>query len=103
MIACDIPEINIALLRRLIRESKDHDAVLPQTGVSKYEPLFAVYKKSSLTAIDESIISENYKILNPLKKCKVKYIKLSRDERIRNLNTMNDYLQFIKEKNGVAI
>ncbi len=103
VIACDIPEVDIGLVRRLIKKSRNFDAVLPQTGPSKYEPLFAVYKKSTLAAIDESIIAGNYKILDPLKKCKVNYVKLSRTEQIKNLNTMNDYLQFIKEKNGVAI
>ena len=103
VIACDIPEIDIGFVRRLIRESRNFDAVLPQTGPSKYEPLFAVYKKSTLAAIDESITAERYKILDPLKKCKVNYVKLSRAEQIKNLNTMGDYLQFVKEKNDVAI
>jgi molybdopterin-guanine dinucleotide biosynthesis protein A len=103
VIACDIPEVDIGLVRHLIKKSRNFDAVMPQTGPSQYEPLFAVYKKSTLAAIDESIISGNYKILDPLKKCKVNYVKLPRTEQIKNLNTMNDYLQFVKEKSGVAI
>jgi molybdopterin-guanine dinucleotide biosynthesis protein A len=103
VIACDIPEVDIGLVRRFIEKSRNFDAVVPQTGPSQYEPLFAVYKKSTLAAIDESIISGNYKILDPLKKCKVHYVELSRTEQLRNLNTMNDYLQYVKEKRGVAI
>jgi len=103
VIACDIPEVDIGLVRQLVKKSRNFDAVMPQTGPSQYEPLFAVYKKSTLAAIDESIISGNYKILDPLKKCKVNYVKLPRAEQIKNLNTMNDYLQFVKEKSGVAI
>ena len=103
VIACDIPEVDIGLVRRLIRESKDFDAVLPQTGPSHFEPLFAVYKKSTLAAIDESIIAGNYKILNPLEKCKVKYVELSGADQFKNLNTMNDYLQFVKNKGDVAV
>lgn len=103
VIACDIPEVNIDLVRRLIKESEGFDAVLPQTGPSKYEPLFAVYRKSTLAAIDESIISGNYKILYPLEKCKVKYVQLSCDEQLENLNTMKDYLQFVKDKSNVAV
>ena len=96
VIACDIPEVDIGLVRRLIKKSRNFDAVVPQTGPSEYEPLFAVYKKSTLAAIDESITSGNYKILYPLKKCKVAYVELSCGEQIKNLNTMNDYLRFIK-------
>ena len=103
VIACDIPEVDIGFVRRLIRNSRTFDAVVPQTGPSQYEPLFAVYKKSTLAAIDESIISGNYKILDPLKKCKVNYVKLLQAEQIKNLNTMNDYRQFVREKSGVAI
>ena len=103
VIACDIPEVDIVLVRRLINKSRNFDAVVPQTGPSQYEPLFAVYKKSMLAAIDESIISGNYKILDPLKKCKVNYVELPRSEQIKNLNTMNDYLQFVKEISGVAV
>ena len=103
VIACDIPEVDIDLIRRLIKKNRNFDAVLPQTGPSQYEPLFAVYKKSTLAAIDESIISGNYKILDPLKKCKVNYVKLHRAEQIKNLNTMSDYLQFVKEKSGVVV
>ena len=103
VIACDIPEVDIGLVRRLIRKSRNFDAVLPQTGPSHYEPLFAVYKKSTLAAIDESIMAGNYKILDPLKKCKVNYIKLPRAEQLKNLNTMNDYRRFVKEKSGVAV
>jgi molybdopterin-guanine dinucleotide biosynthesis protein A len=103
VIACDIPEVDIALVRRIIRKSRNFDAVLPQTQSSKLEPLFAVYKKSVLAAFDESITAGDYKILIPLEKCKVGYVKLSQAEQIRNLNTMDDYQQFVKEKNGVAI
>ena len=103
VIACDIPEVDINLVRQLIRESKGFDAVLPKTGPTKFEPLFAVYKKSSLAAIDESIAAGHYKILEPLERCKVNYVNLPGVEKLKNLNTMNDYLQFVKEKSSAAI
>ncbi len=102
VIACDIPEVDMSFVRKIVRESRGFDAVIPQTGQSKYEPLFAVYRKSTLAAIDESIISGNYKILEPLKKCDVHYIDLSHGGQLKNLNTMNDYLQFVKDKSNVA-
>ena len=103
VIACDIPEIDISLVRRIINQSKGFDAVLPKTSSSKLEPLFAVYKKNTLAAIDESIIAGDYKILIPLEKCRVNYFDLPRDEQIKNLNTMKDYLQFVKEKSGDTV
>lgn len=103
VIACDIPEVDISLVRRIINQSKGFDAVLPKTSSSKLEPLFAVYKKSMLAAIDESIIAGDYKILIPLEKCKVNYVQLHQDEQMKNLNTMNDYLQFVKEKSADTV
>jgi len=39
VIAYDIPEVDIGLVRNLVRKSRNFDAVLPQTGPSQYEPL----------------------------------------------------------------
>jgi len=100
VIACDVPEVDIGLVRRLVRESKNFDAVVPRTGTSKYEPLFAVYKKSTLDAIDESIGLGNYKILDPLEKCKVNFVELSKAEEIKNFNTMDEYLQYVMNYRG---
>jgi len=103
VIACDIPEVDINFVRRLVRESKGFDAVVPQTGPSQYEPLFAVYKKSALAAIDKAIASENYRIIVPLMDCKVNYISLAPDQKLKNLNTRKDYHKFIGNNNNVAI
>ncbi len=103
VIACDIPEVDISFVRRLVRESKGFDAVIPQTGSSQYEPLFAVYKKSTLAAIDKAIAAGVYRIIDPVKDCKVNYIDLNRGKQLENLNTMKDYHKFVGKKNNVAI
>lgn len=103
IIACDITEVDINLARQMVGEIKDFDAIIPQTGPTHFEPLFAVYKKSMLRLIDESISSGNYKIMELVKKCSVKYIELFNAGQFRNLNTMKDYLQFIEDKGGITI
>ena len=103
VIACDIPEVDISLVRRMVRESAGFDAVVPRVGPEQYEPLFAVYKKSVLPAIDKAIASGNYRIIDPLKDCKVKYIDSACAGQLKNLNTMKDYHKFIGKKNNVAI
>jgi molybdopterin-guanine dinucleotide biosynthesis protein A len=95
VIACDIPEVDIDFVRRMIRESNGYDAVLPQTGASRYEPLFAIYKKSILVEIDKAIASGKHRVTAPLEHCKVKYLDLEGDMKLRNLNTMNDYREFV--------
>lgn len=103
VVACDIPDVDINFVRLLIRECRGFDAVIPQTGPSHYEPLFAIYRKDILVSIDESISRGKFKILEPLKKRKVKYLESSEALKLKNLNTMNDYQQFVKEKNSVAV
>jgi len=98
VIACDIPCISISFIRRILRESEDYDAVVPQTGPAQYEPLFAVYKKNALAAIDKAIASGAYRIVEPLKECKVKYIDMTHAGPLINLNTMDNYLEYIGEK-----
>lgn len=98
VIACDIPDVDIGFVRRMVAESNDVDAVVPQTGPTHFEPLFAVYKKDVLDEIEISISQGIYKILEPIKKCKVKYIQLPDNVRITNLNTMQDYRQFLNGK-----
>ena len=95
VVACDIPEVDIATIGRLISESDGFDAVIPQTGPSRYEPLFAVYKKSVLVEVDKSIASKKYRVIDALENCKVNYIDLGGDLELRNLNTMNDYREFV--------
>jgi molybdopterin-guanine dinucleotide biosynthesis protein A len=98
VIACDIPEVDIDIVRQMLRESNGFDAVVPQTGPSQYEPLFAVYKKSVLAEIDKSIAAGQYKIVEPLKNCKINYVDLPGDVRLENLNTMNDYREFVEKR-----
>jgi molybdopterin-guanine dinucleotide biosynthesis protein A len=103
VIACDIPEVDLHFVRQMVRESNGFDAVVPQSGPSQYEPLFAVYKKSTLPAIDHAMASGNYRITEALGDCKVNYIDLANSQQLKNLNTMKDYQRFIMEKSDVAI
>ncbi len=44
VVACDMPFLNVTLLRWLVSLAEGFDAVVPQTG-SEYEPLHAVYRR----------------------------------------------------------
>ncbi|MHC4309417.1 MAG: molybdenum cofactor guanylyltransferase [Planctomycetota bacterium] len=93
VVACDIPHIDIRLVRKMLAEAHAADMVIPTTGGEKYEPLFAVYCKSSLEAINEMLKSGTRKISDAFARCKVKYIKL-KAEQLTNLNTMAEYEEF---------
>jgi molybdopterin-guanine dinucleotide biosynthesis protein A len=103
VIACDIPQVDIDLMKMLLRESRKFDAVIPRTGQSKYEPLFAVYKKSALKTIEEALLSGNNRIIDALGSSKVKYIDLNDVLQLKNLNTMDDYREFVGKKDNGAV
>jgi molybdenum cofactor guanylyltransferase len=45
VVACDMPFLDVTLLRWLIDQSIGYDAVVPQTG-NEYEPLHAIYRRA---------------------------------------------------------
>jgi molybdopterin-guanine dinucleotide biosynthesis protein A len=99
VIACDIPEFDMTRVRKMLRDARNYDALIPETK-SRFEPLFAVYKKSVLAPIEKSLASGNNRIMDALKDCKIKYIDLPEGE-LTNINTMADYKQFLKRvENG---
>jgi len=92
VLACDIPRIDLHLVRRMLIEANDVDMVIPTTGEGRHEPLFAVYRKSALSAINQTLASGNRKISDVFPHCKVKYLELETE--LSNLNTMADYEEF---------
>ena len=93
VVACDIPSIDIRIVRRMLKEADGVDIVVPKVGDGKYEPLFAAYSKSALKAINEVLSSGGRKISDVFSRCRVKYIELDA-ERFMNLNTMAEYKEF---------
>jgi len=97
VVACDIPQIDLAYVRRMLAEADAADLVIPTTGEGKYEPLFAVYRKSALGAIDKVLSSGRRKISDVFARCRVRHIELGDEEWFMNLNTMADYEEFQKK------
>jgi molybdopterin-guanine dinucleotide biosynthesis protein A len=101
--ACDIPQVDTVLMKMMLRDCSDFDAVVPRIGLSQYEPLFAVYKKGTLAAIEAALLSGNNRIIDALNSCRVKYIDLTDTEQLKNLNTMSDYWEFAGKENNAAV
>lgn len=93
VIACDIPYIDLRYVRRMLMRADGVDAVIPTTGDEKYEPLFAVYRKSALGAINGVLSSGGRKISDIFSRCRVKFVKLEAQQ-FTNLNAMADFEEF---------
>jgi len=99
VIACDIPKINLSCVNKMLTEAIENraDIVVPETGKEKYEPLFAIYRKSTLGAINKTLSSGKNKITDVFTLCTVKYIEMEGSDWFINLNTMADYEEFQKK------
>jgi len=99
VIACDIPNINLACINRMLSEASESqaDIVVPTTGEGKHEPLFAIYRKSALKAIDQALLLGKRKISDVFTLCTVKYFELEDANWLINLNTIAEYKEFHKK------
>jgi len=89
-VACDMPFLNIDLIRYLMSVSRGFDAVIPRIG-KMIEPLHAVYSRNCIDAIQAQIESGNLKISAVLDKANVRYVERDEIERYdpQHLSFMN--------------
>jgi molybdopterin-guanine dinucleotide biosynthesis protein A len=97
IMACDIPDINLAFMKQLISRAKGWDAVIPIQPHGRREPLFAVYSKHILPQMKKLIDTDNLSLLPLLDQCRVKYVEIEDPSWLVNLNTEEDYRKFLKE------
>jgi len=63
VVACDMPFLNSRLLRYLIEQAVDADAVVMQIE-GKFEPLHAVYRRACLTAINQHLTAGDRRVIS---------------------------------------
>jgi molybdenum cofactor guanylyltransferase len=63
VVACDMPFLNVALLRWLIDQAACYDAVVPQTG-AEYEPLHAIYRRTCHNPIVRRIAQGDRRVIS---------------------------------------
>ncbi len=90
--ACDMPAVDIDLVRSMVRQAGDCDAVVPHS--ERPEPLFAVYRKSVLPIFEQMLSSGHLRMTDALARCRVKYVPVAHG-RIRNINTMSEYRRYV--------
>jgi molybdenum cofactor guanylyltransferase len=95
VVACDMPELDLHLARRMLREADGYDAVVLRAG-ERVEPLFAVYRKSLAATAGGLLESGERQIRKLFDQCRTKYIEIDDADRLRNLNTMEEYEKYIR-------
>jgi molybdopterin-guanine dinucleotide biosynthesis protein A len=94
IVSCDVPEIRLAVVRRMLAEADGADAVIPVTNDGKPQPLFAVYRRSARCPMEEALASGARRLSDIYGLCKVRFMELGDAGWFANLNTMAEYEQF---------
>ncbi len=100
IVACDIPDINLDFVRRLLAEASHNDCVIPISGQDELEPLFAVYRKSVLPVVDDLLESGKRQIRLLYPRVKTKYLAMGKADWYRNLNTITDFKNYQRSPAG---
>lgn len=96
VVACDMPLLNLDLLRHLIGLSSGFDIVVPRIGDMR-QPLHAIYTKNCLLPIEIQIKQGNLRVTQLLDSVSVKYVEKDEMDRFDpehlsffNINTQED-------------
>jgi molybdopterin-guanine dinucleotide biosynthesis protein A len=73
VVACDMPFLNLDLLRYMIDSAKGFDVVIPRVD-DQLEPLHAIYSRNCLKPMENQIKQGNLKIRGFFDSVKVKYV-----------------------------
>lgn len=95
VVACDIPDVNIALLRSLAQAAGGAEIAVPVGPAGHFEPLFAVYRRSVVPEIEALLRTHERSILPLFGRCRTTVLRLEDAAWLRNLNTRTDYESYI--------
>ncbi len=97
VVACDMPFLNMSLIKYMASLALDCDAVVPRVG-TYYQPLHAFYNRSCIPVIEEQLKSSHFKVTDFYARLSIRYVcrkEISRfdpDEcSFININTWEDY------------
>jgi len=74
VVACDMPFLDLNLLRYMILLACGHDVIIPRIG-ELLEPLHAIYSKSCLEPIDRLLARGGLKIIDFFSEVRVRYVE----------------------------
>lgn len=90
VVAADMPQIPLGLLRSLAQHRAGHRCVVPQKPSGHYEPLFAFYHRSLLCDIERALQGGHFRLQSFLHQIDTAALPIP-DAGLSNLNTPADY------------
>jgi len=95
VMACDIPDFDVAFLQRMLDGSGDYDILVPRHPDGRHEPLFALYHRRIVPLIEACLRRGVKKTDLIFPECRQGYIDLDGDSWLRNINTPTDYADYL--------
>ncbi len=95
IIACDIPDVDLSVLRRLFSESADCDIVVPSFKKDRIEPLFAIYRKDVALLAQDLVGQGILRVSELFDRCKTKNLRFHKNDWYFNLNTPGEYGRYL--------
>ena len=102
IVACDIPNIDPRVVRRLLAASRDADCVVPRRLDGKWEPLFSVWRRSALPAIRAVLSTATRKIDAVFPLLSLAVVEIGDAPWLRNLNTPADVAAYLAETGSIT-
>ena len=90
--ACDIPFLDLSFAADMLARAEGYDMVIPRSGLDAYEPLFAVYRKTVMAPALAILAAGGRRIVDLLGRVRAAVVPLPDSARIRNINTIEEYL-----------
>ena len=98
VLACDIPVVHIPFMRKILSLATAHDIVVPRYRDGKFEPLFAAYNRRIIPMIEKQISDGDRKISSLFPVCRTRFVAMDGQKWFRNLNTEEEYLDYLQAK-----
>jgi molybdopterin-guanine dinucleotide biosynthesis protein A len=98
VIACDIPEIDPGFITEMRSFTGDHDVVASVDNEGRTNALLAMYRRSVIPLVKTQLDEGRTKIVLFYPQCRVKYVPLRDGAWYRNINTMDDYQTYHRDR-----
>lgn len=103
VMACDIPDYDASFLDRMLERAPGYDILVPRRRDGRHEPLFAVYKRRILPLVRDCLKRGVTKIDRVYPFCHQGYIELEDDSWLVNLNTPQEYRDYLVRTGGGGV
>jgi molybdopterin-guanine dinucleotide biosynthesis protein A len=98
VLACDIPEIDPGFVTEMRSYTGDHDVVVSVDQEGRTNALLAMYRRSVIPLVKKQLEEGQKKIILFFPRCRVKYVPLHDGAWYKNINTMDDYKTYRRDR-----